>query len=558
MRSTAGSARTPKRLGGIVAITALIGGVFTVSATMPIATASATSQYSACAAPPSQGGTIKVTVGVVACQELTTHLLGNGIPAPFEYYVPPQCVPAPLVGPRAHRHVHVKCPTMYLLHGFGGNYTEMLGNPGTNSSAWISSETSQPPAGFEADPWNFQDPSTWITAPALPMILVAPLGQTLSGGYGPSPGLDSYWVNWNPRYALGGDAQRYATPPPEFESYILNELVPFIQNNLPAGTGRDFRAIAGVSLGGYGSFDLGLHHPDEWTTMESVSGAFNFLFAPAPEPGFVTLPVGAQPPVPVTFEQLPSATGPATSAPLPSQVGTFTTALDALGDPAADQAYFRGNMPPDLAMNAQASASPAQSIGIDFFSNDMVPMQTLNGDTGTLSNDVSSEPFENIVFPMNVDMVTAMAQVGVQNTFALHQGNHQDSYRNAWFRGLEEYAYARLEHTGGGSNPPPEPTKFDYRSISTDFSIWGWQFQVARQPLEFLTLTSVSCQGLTLQGTGVVTVTVPKTCATGVDGKTVVTVNLGPSQATSDPAALGASPTYGRTVSVTLTSLPRQ
>ena len=371
---------------------------------------------------------------------------------------------------------------------------------------------------------------------------------------GPRPGLDSYWVDWNPRYAIGGDSQRYATPPPKFESYILDELIPFVEKNLPAGSGRDYRAIAGVSLGGYGSFDLGLKHPDEWATMESVSGAFNFLFTPAPQPGAVTLPVGIQPPMPVTYQPLPSATSPVTNAPLPSEVGTFTTALDALGDPAADQAYFRGNMPTDLAVNAKASSGGAQSLGIDFFSNDMLPRQTLSGDTGALAGDVGSEPFENIVFPMNVDMVTAFAQQGVTDTFALHPGNHQDSYRNAWFRGLEQFAYARLSHSAGG-HPSAQPPTFGYRSISNDFSIWGWHFNVVRQPVEFLTLRSVSCQGLTLQGTGVVTVTVPKGCSTGLGGHPVFHVNLGPSEPTSDPAVLGATPVYGDTVTVGLTPL---
>ncbi|HUC37520.1 MAG TPA: alpha/beta hydrolase-fold protein [Acidimicrobiales bacterium] len=528
---------------------ALCATALSVSAAVPVSTAFATASpanpFPSCGPAPAPGTTIDVAVGAVACQELTTHLLGDGVAAPFEYYVPPQCAPAR----------SVRCPTVYLLHGFGGDYTEMLGKPGTTSSAWIAAETSQPPPGFEADPWNYQDPSTWTKAPALGMILVAPLGQTLPGGYGPHAGMDSYWVNWNPRYALGGDDQRYDTPPPQFESFFLDELVPFVEDNLPAGTGRDYRAIAGVSLGGYGAFELGLEHPDEWTTMEAVSGAFNFLFAPAPQPGYVTSPVGVQPPVPIAYEQLPSATGPATSAPLPSQVGTFTTALDAFGDPVADQAYFRGNMPTDLAMNAQATASGGQSLGIDFFSNDMVPMQTLTGDTGALGNDVSSEPFENIVFPMNLDMVTAFDEEGVSSTYALHQGNHQDSYRNAWFRGLEEYAYSRLLHAGGGGNPPPAPQVFDYRSISTAFSIWGWQFRVDRQPVEFLTLRSVSCRGLTLQGTGLVTVKVPGPCHTGLAGKALFTVDLGPSEATSDPAGLGADPAYGRTVTVTLAPL---
>src|SRR5438309_11834810 len=138
--------------------------------------------------------------------------------------------------------------------------------------------------------------------------------------------MDSYYADWNPRYAAGGDQPRYGTPPPKFESFLIDELAPFVEANLPAGTGREYRAIAGVSLGGYGSYKLGLQHPDEWTTTMSVSGAHNFLFAPAPQPGMVTVPVGIQPPAPVSYEPLPAPTGPPASDPLPSQVDTFTTA----------------------------------------------------------------------------------------------------------------------------------------------------------------------------------------------------------------------------------------
>ncbi|MBV9043019.1 MAG: hypothetical protein JOZ68_18625 [Acidimicrobiia bacterium] len=502
-----------------------------------------------CTAPPTPGTPVTVVVGQVACQELSSHLLGNGTPAPFEYYVPPQCDPA----------LNVKCPVLYLLHGFGGDYTEMLNTPGTTTSAWIQAETKEPPAGFEPRPWKYADPATWIPAPSvLGIILVAPLGQTLPGGYGPGPGQDSYYADWNPRFAAGGDEQRYDTPPPKFESFLTDELAPFVESNLPAGHGRDYRAIAGVSLGGFGSYKLGLQHPDEWTTMMSVSGAHNFLFAPAPQPGMVTLPVGVQPPIPVTYTPLPSPTGAVASLPLPSQVGTFVTALDAFGDPVADQAYFRGNMPTDLAMNGRAyDKRGAQVFGIDGFVNDMTPAQTLSGDTSAVQSDISSEPFENIVFPMNVDMEASLAQQGVANTFAIHRGNHSDRYRNAWFRGLEEFAYARLAHPDGTDSAPPPPKVFDYRSINRDFTIWKWHFSLDRAPTEFLTLRSVSCDGLTLQGSGKVQVSVPHSCHTGFAGKSTFTVDLGPAQATDEPLGLGATPVYGRTVQVTLTHLHR-
>jgi hypothetical protein len=183
----------------------------------------------------------------------------------------------------------------------------------------------------------------------------------------------------------------------------------------------------------------------------------------------------------------------------------------------------------------------------------MTPAQTLSGDPSAVQSDISSEPFENIVFPMNVDMEAALAQHGVANTFAVHRGNHSDRYRNAWFRGLEEFAAARL----AGGTPPKPPAVFDYRTVSTDFSIWKWQFTVDRQPVEFLTLRSVSCSGLTLQGTGKVTVSVPRSCRTGVGGASTFTVDLGAAQPTDEPLGLGATPVYGRTLQISLLPLHR-
>src|SRR5436305_1577641 len=110
-----------RKVTTIVAVAA-VSGLLVLAGTATTAPARA----EGCAPPPTATKPMTVTVGSVACQELTTHLLGDGIPAPFEYYVPPQCDPR----------LGVRCPTLYLLHGFGGDYTEMLGQPGTMSSAW--------------------------------------------------------------------------------------------------------------------------------------------------------------------------------------------------------------------------------------------------------------------------------------------------------------------------------------------------------------------------------------------------------------------------------------
>lgn len=451
-------------------------------------------------------------VGTVGCRTITTHLLGNGIQAPFAYYVSPSCGSAP-------------CPVLYLLHGFGGDYTEMVGTP-SHPSAWVASLTSRPPPGFQSAPWLHADTSHWVAAPPLPMILVAPLGQTLPGGYGPAAGLDSYWVDWNPRYAAGGDSPRYGTPPPRFESFLLDELIPYVTAAFPTGSGRAWRSIGGVSLGGYGAYKDGLRHPDQFSSMLSVSGAMNFLFAPGVDPPRVPLGVGF--PVPLPGIALPAVTGLLPVGGLPSQAQSLLTALDALGDPVADQAYFRGNMPRDLAMNG--------SLGIDGFVNDTIPRRTAD-----LSDPVSIA-FEDAVFPMNVDMQLAFADSGIPNTFAVHQGVHSDVYRNAWLRGLEEYAFARMAH------PSPMPPSFNYRTVDRSFSIWGWTVTVDRPNVSFLTLRAVSCHAVSLQGSGRVTITVPPSCGTSRAGHTTFTVDLGP----SFPVDFGAVPVTGRTVTVRL------
>ena len=457
----------------------------------------------------------------------------------FSYFVPQACAAA-------------RCPTLYLLHGFGGDYTEMLGTAGS-PSAWVAALSSGPPVDPHAvlDPWDYSDPAGWAPLPPIDFILVAPHGRTLAGGYGPAGDLDSFWADWNPRLAKGGDSSTYDTPPPRFESFILQELIPFIEGNFPAGSGREWRALAGTSLGGYGSYKNGLQHPDVWSSMGSVSGAHNFLFAPVPDPVNVASPVSLSPPVALPYHPLPSLLSQAPL--LPAPLTGFGVALVALGDPVGDQAFFRGNMPRDLAMNGRASAGGQASLYIRGFVNDMVARRA--ADYEDPSSLAGEQAFEMIVFPMNVEMELAFLSQQVENEFEIHPGVHSGTYWNAFLRGQVAAQYDHVRHSDGSGSPPPSPTAFDYRSIRTDFSIWGWSFHVERQPVEFLNLRDVSCDHVMLQGTGTVTVTVPASCGTGFEGNAVFGVDLGNSYPTDEPAGASAAPPYGKTVEVTLTPL---
>jgi S-formylglutathione hydrolase FrmB len=439
--------------------------------------------FDECAAPTDA---VAVVVGAVACQQVDSVAIGGT--TAFSYFVPPACAPDQ----------GRDCPVLYLLHGFGGDYRGMLGTAAKPSS-WVHALSAQPPVDprTSAEPWTLSDPSTWVPAPSIDLILVAPHGRTVPGGFGPGPDIDSYWTDWNPRYAAGGDDPKYATPPPRFSTFLVDELLPYVEANLPAAAGREWRAIAGTSLGGFGSYKNGLQHPDVFSSMGSVSGAHNFLFAPGLDAGVApSSPVGVQPPAGLSHVDVP---GPLTQVPgavVPSQAYTFLAATLALGDPVADQAYFRGNTPRDLALNARAhDAAGRQTLFVKGFVNDTVPRRAQD------LTDVVGIAFEDIVLPMNLSMEAAFTTTGVARDFDIHPGLHSEPYRGAWMREQLETQYAGLRHWDGGGDPAPPPVRFDYRSAFADFSIWGWTVHVERGSVELLTLTDVTCDAVTLQGT---------------------------------------------------------
>lgn len=483
--------------------------------------------FSDCAAP-AEAGTI--VVDAVACQQLASEAIGGT--TAFSYFVPPACAPD----------TGSTCPVLYLLHGFGGDYHGMLGTAARPSS-WVQALTKQPPLDPRAssEPWTLSDPATWVPAPSIDMILVAPHGRTVPGGHGPGPDIDSYWTDWNPRYAADGDDPKYATPAPRFSTFLVDELVPYVEAHFPAGTGRDWRALAGTSLGGFGSYKNGLQHPDVFTSMGSVSGAHNFLFAPGLDAGVAPAsPVGVQPPVDLGYLAVPGPANEVPGAIVPSQASTFLAATLALGDPVADQAYFRGNTPRDLALNARAyDAANRQSLFVKGFVNDTIARRPQD------ATDPVGIIFEDIVLPMNIDMEAAFSDVGVEREFDIHPGLHSEAYRGVWMREQLEAQYALVRHRDGSGSPAPAPNRFDYRSVFTNFTIWGFDVRVERTPVEFLTLTNVSCAAATVQGTGVVTIAPPSVC-----GRLPATVDLGPSAPVDEPANAGATPVYGRTVTV--------
>jgi len=150
-------------------------------------------------------------------------------------------VPSPALGGRRQeayvylpsgygRNAHRRYPVLYLLHGFPG----------------------RPLAFLETVQMGIVEDTLTATHRAQPVILVMPFGST--GTF-----TDEEWVD-------GASANSgWAT----FVSRDLVHVIDQRYRTIRSGRGR---AIGGLSEGGYGAINIALHHPREFSVIESWSG----------------------------------------------------------------------------------------------------------------------------------------------------------------------------------------------------------------------------------------------------------------------------------------------
>jgi hypothetical protein len=489
---------------------------------------------------------VTVVVGEVACQRLRSEHMG-GVSA-FSYYVPPACAPAhPKRGGNAQPHPHdPACPVLYLLHGTGGDHRAgyLLGSPGQDDAAYVRALAAGPPVdpADVADPWNHADPEGWVPKPPLDLILVAPNGATVPDGYGPAPNVDTGWTDWNPKYAAGGEYPRYDTPPPQSESWFIEEVLPFVDAHFPALSDRFGRALTGTSQGGFGSWKIGLKYPHLFASIAMVSGGgFPLVTGDWLDVG---APAAVAPPVGLPYVDPPGPVAMVAPAAAMDQTLVAETTVG-FGDPVVDHVWWRAASPYEFFGNATArGADGRQALQLFYVVNDAVPRRT---EDPLSSNYPGAQGFESAVLPLNLYAERMLDVYGIERQFALHPGLHSLPYWAPHYRAQLEAQYASLQHADGGGAPPPHPEVFDYRTPEREFVVWGWRVTVERAPDEFLNLTDVSCGGLTLRGSGRVTVTVPDACGTGVDGRAASWSTSGPTRARTSPSASEAStPTAGR------------
>ena len=119
-------------------------------------------------------------------------------------------------------------PVLYLLHGSGDDQT-----------GWIQF----------GEVLNIADKAIG-EGKATPMIIIMPDAHTTRRGY--SNNVTGTW---------------------RYEDFFFQELMPFVEKTYRIKTEKRFRAIAGLSMGGDGSFTYALHRPDLFAAACPLSAA---------------------------------------------------------------------------------------------------------------------------------------------------------------------------------------------------------------------------------------------------------------------------------------------
>jgi enterochelin esterase family protein len=81
----------------------------------------------------------------------------------------------------------------------------------------------------------------------------------------------------------GGSQYINSTATGNYENYLTQEIVPFVDNNFRTKNDRRHRAVMGKSSGGYGSLVMGLRHADLFGLVCSTSGDAYFELCYLPD-----------------------------------------------------------------------------------------------------------------------------------------------------------------------------------------------------------------------------------------------------------------------------------
>ena len=290
------------------------------------------------------------------------------------------------------------------------------------------------------------------TTAGLPVIVVMP-DITLNGNGG---GWCTNWVN----DGKGGL--------PQWETFHIDQLIPWVDQNFRTVASRSGRAIAGLSQGGFCSMSYAAQFPDMFITALAFSGAPDIAYDTVAQVG-------------------------ATAIINATEVGFDGVAPDSMfGNPLTDQINWAAHDPATLADNLR---------GLNLM------MYNGNGLPGPLDSTPNAEAslIEGAVNFDNQFFHNRLVALGIPSYWDDYgPGTHSWPY---WTRDLKESIGAVMTDF---AHPPPAPSEVTYTSAEPQYSSFGWQVGLDRRAEEFSTLKNADAHGFTLTGSGsAVVVTAP-------------------------------------------------
>jgi S-formylglutathione hydrolase FrmB len=326
-------------------------------------------------------------------------------------------------------HPKRRYPVLYLLHGAGDDYR-----------AWT-----RPDAG--------KGEAELLTA-KLPLIVVMP-----DGGRG------GFYTDW---FNNGAGGQ------PRWETWHIRRLIPFVDHRYRTVAARKGRAIAGLSMGGFGTFTYAARHPDLFNAALSMSGAVDTTVVPS------------------VIDAIAVSNG---AAP-----GSLWGSYD------ADQVRWRGHNPFDLAENLRGLA---------------LWLRTGNGQPGgPFPGSPGVDAIEAGVWVMAKGLHARLLELGIPHVYDDYgAGQHLWPY---WNRDLKQTLPSIMARFRKAPRPPARVT---FSAVEPRYSVYGWNVSVRRPVLEFSRLANASRAGFSLSGSGSATVTTPPAFA--ARGRYVVSIARG-------------------------------
>jgi S-formylglutathione hydrolase FrmB len=279
--------------------------------------------------------------------------------------------------------------------------------------------------------WTDKGDAERLTA-GLPLIVVMPpaAGKQNAGGWATD------W--WNE--GRGG--------PPRWETFTIDQLIPWVDANLRTVPRRGKRAIAGLSMGGFSAMSYATRHPDRFAAAASFSGA-----------------VDTNDP-----EGWPVIQGE-------TVIDGGTTPDSIWGPRATAELVWRAHNPWDLAANLDGLTTSIRSG---------------NGH----AEDGSFDPIEAAVHNMSVSLHDRLATLGIAHVWDDYgTGTHSWPY---WQRDLR----LELPRIMQAFSQPERRRAFTYTTADPAFAVYGWRVAMHRSAPEFATLANASARGFDLRGSG--------------------------------------------------------